>query len=170
MNKLELLQKIKALADFGVSGEKENAQKLLDKLMRKYKIKEEEISEETINIYPIKWRGFKGRQLAVQVFFSIIEDLETRKFYTFKNRQAGEIHCTPAEFLEWQAKFKFYQYHLNKDLDVFYGAFVHRNKIFGKCTKADDSYKLTAEDIQMLSLADRLQKHNYALQIEHKQI
>lgn len=40
-NKTEVLQKLKALAERGVGGEKANAQALLDKLMAKYDIKEE---------------------------------------------------------------------------------------------------------------------------------
>lgn len=47
MNKQELIKKMKALADSGVGGDKNNVQKSLKELMLKYNIKEEitEVSE-----------------------------------------------------------------------------------------------------------------------------
>lgn len=168
MDKLELLQKIKALAEMGVNGEAKNTQIILEKLMKKYGINDAEIEEDKINIYPIKWRGFKSKALAIQVFFSIIEDDKTRYFFSYKNRQSGELHCTSAEFLEWQAKYQFYQHHLNNDLEIFYTAFIQRNKIFGKLTQCEESYKLTESDLQALLIAESLNKHDYTLQIEQK--
>ena len=46
MEKIEIIQKLKALSDRGVAGEKENATKLLKKLMKKYRITEEDLQEE----------------------------------------------------------------------------------------------------------------------------
>lgn len=66
MNKKELLKKIKALADSGVGGEKENAQKILAGLMKQYDISEEELSEENIKEFEIKIpKVFKAHELAV---------------------------------------------------------------------------------------------------------
>ena len=48
LEKTELLKKLKALSDRGVSGEKENATELLKKLMKKYGISEEEIQEDEV--------------------------------------------------------------------------------------------------------------------------
>ncbi len=68
MNKEELIKKIKALADRGVGGEKENAQKLLKELMQKYNINEEEISEDIIKEFDIKMpKVYKAADLANQV-------------------------------------------------------------------------------------------------------
>ena len=45
MDKAALLKKIKALAERGVGGERENAEALLARLMEKYDVSEEELSE-----------------------------------------------------------------------------------------------------------------------------
>lgn len=50
----ELLKKIKALAERGYGGEKENAEKLLKKLMKEYNIKEEDLDEDVIKDFPFK--------------------------------------------------------------------------------------------------------------------
>ena len=47
MDKTALLKKIRALAEHGVGGEAENAEKLLARMMKKYGISEEELDEET---------------------------------------------------------------------------------------------------------------------------
>ena len=73
MNKEDLIKKIKALADRGIGGEKENAQKLLKELMQKYNINEEEISEDVIKEFDIKMpKVYKAADLANQVLYSIV--------------------------------------------------------------------------------------------------
>ena len=54
MDKLELLQKIKALAEKGQGGEKINAQKILAQLMEKYNISETELSDEVLKEFDIQ--------------------------------------------------------------------------------------------------------------------
>ena len=46
--KIEMIKKVKALANRGVGGEKEDAAKLLEKLMKKYGIEEADISEDIV--------------------------------------------------------------------------------------------------------------------------
>lgn len=46
MDKTALLKKVRALAEHGVGGEAENAEKLLARMMKKYGISEEELDEE----------------------------------------------------------------------------------------------------------------------------
>lgn len=47
--RLELLKKLKALADNGVGGERENAQAMLDKLLAKYDISAETLSDDEVS-------------------------------------------------------------------------------------------------------------------------
>lgn len=51
MDKTALLKKVRALAEHGVGGEAENAEKLLARMMKKYGISEEELDEETRVLY-----------------------------------------------------------------------------------------------------------------------
>lgn len=171
--KTELLKKIKTLADNGIGGEKENAQKILDELMLKYNIKEEDIEEETIKEFDIKTPHFYcGDRLAVQVFYSIVGHIDERKgFYSYKwqGKKKRYLKCTSAEFLEYEAKLEFYSYYFKKELKMFYSAFIEANKIFPpreKCNDNNDDYELTEEDYKMLELSRKLEKHDYLLQIE----
>lgn len=170
MDKQELIKKIKALADGGVGGEKENAQKLLAELMLKYNITEEEIAEETVKDFDfIKPKFFMAGELMVQVLYSVIgKEMRKNKGIYCWNRK-HYIRCTTAEFLEFEAKFNFYMFHFKKEAKRFYSAFVQANKIFPPVEKTEErnkDYKLSKEDVAMLMLAENLEKHDYRLQIE----
>lgn len=58
MDKTALLKKVRALAEHGVGGEAENAEKLLARMMKKYGISEEELDEET-RVRPRKNRCYQ---------------------------------------------------------------------------------------------------------------
>lgn len=174
INKEELLKKIKALAENGVGGEKENAQKLLNELMEKYNIKEEELEEDIIKDFEFSMsRFYKAVPLASQVIYSIVgKDVENGKgLYSYKHRgkKIYSVKCTSAEFLEFEAKLKFYMYHFKIEAERFYSAFVQANGIFpppDKVKEEKQKFFLTDEDLKMLELAERLETHEYRLQIE----
>ena len=56
--KIEILNKLKALADHGIGGEKENAQVFLERLMKKYNVTEEKPDPER------RKREFMAAQMA----------------------------------------------------------------------------------------------------------
>ena len=171
MNKEELLKKIKALAESGIGGEKENAKRILKDLMLKFNIKEDEIEEESIKEFDIKMpRFFNAANLAAQIIYSIIgKEVDSGKgLYIFKKKSKYSIKATTSEFLEFEAKFKFYFYYFKKEINRFYDAFIQRNEIFPPAEKSREvtCREPTEEDYKMLALASKLEKHNYLKQIE----
>lgn len=167
MSKEELIKKIKALADRGVGGEKENAQKLLKSLMLKYNISEEELDEEVIKEFYITVPKFyRSMDLIYQVLYSVVG--ENCRNMLWRRGRKRFLKCTTAEFLEFEAKFKFYFYHYKKEIDRYYSAFIQANEIFPSLEKANRSSKseLTEEDKKMLKLASSLEKHDYRLQLD----
>ena len=169
MNKEELVRKIKSLADGGVAGEQQNAQELLDKLMKKYNISEEDLQEEKIQFFKIKVPNiFKAESLANQILYSIVGEDNGKGLYGRK--RLYYVKCTYAEFLEFEAKYKFYLYHYKKELAIFYSAFIQANNIFYTGPGAKVDTNLTEEDLQMLKMAKGLDKHDYNLQLTAKQV
>lgn len=172
MNKEELIRKIKALAERGEGGEKENAQRLLVDLMAKYDIKEEDISKDSIKEFDFKVPKFyKAGDLVNQVLYSVIgKELGIDKgVYKWRGTKSFFIRCTTAEFLEFEAKFKFYSHYFKKEIDRFYSAFIQANNIFppdNKKRENNQNYELSEEDIAMLKLSRNLETHKYNLQIE----
>ena len=173
-NKEELLKKIKALAESGIGGEKDNAQRLLRELMQKYNIKEEEIEEDAIKQFKITVpRFYKAQALIIQVLYSVIgKEIEGCEKGLFISKRKGKkyfIKCTSAEFLEFEAKLKFYMYHFKTEIKRFFSAFIQANEIFpppNKCGEQSGKTSLTEEDLKILTLAEKLEKHEYRKQIE----
>lgn len=59
--KMELLKKLKALAERGVGGEKEGAQKKMEQLMKKYGIEDIDLLEEKVEDYDFRYHDEIGK-------------------------------------------------------------------------------------------------------------
>ena len=166
--KKELLEKLKALSERGVGGERENAQALLTRLMNEHGLTEEDLDEDIVKEFDIvPPKIINGVRLLSQVVYSVVYDVKenNKGLYSWKGKKkAYFVRCTSEEFLEIQAKLGFYLYHYENELEIFYSAFIQRNELFPK--DSFDSSPLTEKDIQALKLAKSLDKHDYVLQIE----
>lgn len=174
MDKLELLQKIKALAEKGSGGEKINAQKMLADLMKKYNIKEEELSDEVLKDFDIRAYNKWEEKLLYQVCYSVYGNISDKKmvlFYTYKKGKFC-VRCTASEFLEIEAKFHFYKNIFKKQQEIFYDAFICANDIYPPEHLVNrDKHKhkdLTEDDLAALKMAATIDKSEFRQQIEYK--
>lgn len=71
MDKTALLKKVRALAEHGVGGEAENAEKLLARMMKKYGISEEELDEETRVRHDFTYHGGEEKKILKQVVYKV---------------------------------------------------------------------------------------------------
>ena len=71
MDKTALLKKIRALAERGVGGEAENAEKLLARMMKKYGISEAELDEETRVRHDFTYHGGEEKKILRQVVYKV---------------------------------------------------------------------------------------------------
>ena len=71
MDKTALLKKIRALAEHGVGGEAENAEKLLARMMKKYGISEAELDEETRVRHDFTYHGIEEKKILRQVVYKV---------------------------------------------------------------------------------------------------
>lgn len=69
---LEKIKRIKALAENGVGGERESAQAMLKKLMRKHEISEEELITDNLEEVWFRYKDENERKLLVQIFYMVI--------------------------------------------------------------------------------------------------
>lgn len=174
-DKTELLKKIKKLAENGINGEKDNAQKILENIMKKYNITDEDLSEDLIKEFDICVNRNKifEEELFHQICYSVFGNIDECKqvYYYTHNKTKSSVTCTNAEFIEIEAKFDHYKRVLKKQLQLFYSAFVQAEEIFppDNLVKEKISRDLTEEDMKVLSLAEKLDKHSYIKQIENKE-
>lgn len=162
---LQKLSKIKLLSEQGVDGEREAAMRLLNKLMEKYGIDENEI--QTADNPEFRWFKYKSRdplshRLLSQIIYSVLGP--GRYVYSHKTRSILGCECNKSQAVEIEAKYHFYYAALIEDLKLFFEAFVHKNDIF---PPADDEVQEKAhsdnhEDIiDLLSMMQALDKHEF---------
>ena len=105
---LQRLERVKALAERGVGGEKENAEALLNRLMAKYGISEEDIEDTAERDYFIRYHNFWERKLIVQIAY----------------KHLGSGHCCGTVGTQSGRP------HKEEELAIFYSAFISKNDIF----------------------------------------
>ncbi len=130
---LKRLERIKALADRGVGGEKENAEALLQRLMQKYNITEEDIEKKVERIYWIRYKTDLERKLIYQIAYKHCGSGHACRgvgTYSGRSKKLIGVTCTPSIYIEVEADFEFYREALKEDLDIFMQAFIHKNDIF----------------------------------------
>lgn len=126
---LELVKKIKALADRGVGGEKENAQATLARLMEKYNLSETDIENEKKIRCEFRYKN----EIEERLIWQIIGSVTLSKGYsapTDTRRKVFWKNLTASEKIEIELKWSIYKKLWSEELEVFYHAFVVQNNIF----------------------------------------
>ena len=92
MDKTALLKKVRALAEHGVGGEAENAEKLLARMMKKYGISEEELDEETRVRHDFTYHGGEEKKILKQVVYKVTGGYTYELVYTASGRKVKAIY------------------------------------------------------------------------------
>ena len=168
-NKEKLLKKIKTLSERGVGGEKESAEKLLLQLMEKYKITEDEISEDSVEFEWFRYKDNIQKRLLNQVIYMILGNVDTYKRTGGRHKLVG-AYCTAAQKFEIEMNFEFFRNAMEKELETFYTAFCHKNRLFPteeiamEKTSEDEISNLDALKIGMMM--EGMERHTIKKMIE----
>ena len=131
MDKTALLKKIRALAEHGVGGEAENAEKLLARMMKKYGISEAELDEETRVRHDFTYHGGEEKKILKQVVYKVTGGYTYELVYTASGRKVRTqlgADCTPAEKVEIEYLFDFYKRLWEKEKDAFLAAYIQKHR------------------------------------------
>lgn len=144
MNKLEIIQKLKALSDRGINGEKENATKLLEKLMKKYGITEEELEQSQTKTVWVTLRNIAEKRICSQILYAYFDDADLWQRRGDRTKYWTEL--TPAQEIEFKYILSTYIDSFYKEQDIFIHAFIQKNRIFPKDTKVVNMSELSPEE------------------------
>ena len=75
----DTMKKLLELSKRGIDGEKENAEKLLTKMMKKYHISKEDLEKEDIKEFKIVYKDSFDEKLCCQVYYKVTKNLSYRK-------------------------------------------------------------------------------------------
>lgn len=163
------LRSLKTLADRGMPGEKENARILLERVMKKYGITEQEIDDQAKEYHTISYTSIWERKLAHQIAHMVTGGYEV---YTssVKNDRNVYVLCTKAEFVEIKSNYEFYKRALKKDMEIFYSAFVQRNELFPENGEIKDPDDMPPEErertLRMLMMSQAMERHKKLKELE----
>lgn len=150
--KLDLLKKLRELAERGVGGEKEGAQKTLERLMKKYNIQEADLSEDVEEDHDFRYRNEYEKLLLRQLFYKIVPEYK-KKAYTYRcgrgSRTTLGVSCTKAQALQIQIEYDFYRALWKEEVDFFMDAFIQKHRIFREPTEGGgtDEGKMSKEEL-----------------------
>lgn len=170
MNKEELLKKLKALSEDerGNENERKRAEERLNKLLIKYNIDPESINTEKLVRRDLYYKDEMESKLLHQVIYKICGD---RQIYR-QMRKRNWIWCdmTDAEFIQFEMEYPAYKAAWHKELDIFYLAFVQKNRIFPPETLVPPKENADEAVPSKYSRADRIRAAMMAEGIEFTKI
>ena len=168
--KLELLKKLQALAqdDRGNEHERNVAEKQLSILMKKYNITDEDIEEEKPKERQIWYRHHWEYLLIHQLVYAFFDDRPTK--IRIGGRMVGErgflyVDFTDAEWLEFNYMYDIYKTSLNKEMELFYTAFISKNHIYPAKPKESNS-----EHVNPMTMEEQMKVAMFAESISKSHI
>lgn len=150
--KTEILLKLKELSKRGINGEKENATQLLEKLMKKYRITEEELNAEEIEDVYINLKNDIEVRLASQILYAFFDNKNLYKL----NKTKYYTELTKAQEIEFKYIFSVYLEDFKRQELIFYRAFINKNDIFPKSVTVEtvEAKNLSSEEMKERALAE----------------
>lgn len=153
-----ILDKLKALAEQGVGGEKINAEKILRKILQKQGKSFEEFiankEKEETKIYSLRYKTQYEKKLLLQVLHYVLNLHEIR---TVIYNSTIHIRLTEYQYIEVSTIYTILKAELKKELDITLEAFIVKNRIFSQSVSKNDS-PLTAKDLKIIERAGTITK------------
>lgn len=159
---IELAKKIKALAEQGIDGEKDNAEKLLQSLMKKHNISIEDLEDEKNEGFYFQIPPYK-HELEYRILNQLTGIFKLKLYGRFPPKVMREyglkgnymIECSKLVYLEINAKYEFYIARMEKRIDEFFYAFCITNNLLvdpGKQIQLSDEDKQQYFNARKLSM------------------
>lgn len=127
-----ILRKLLELARRGEAGERENADKLLDRLCAKHGVNRADLERADLPLRRVRYR-FRDeheRSLAVQVASMVLDKNAVTTLTTGRARTWQEIDLPVAQAVEFEAMFTAYQSAWREEQHALLYAFITKNRIF----------------------------------------
>lgn len=167
---MQRIKKLQALAERGVGGEKDTAEKMLQRMIEKSGIQSlDELQSEEYEYTLFSYNGKHERKLLAQCIYKVMTAAWDRKCYRSKGtRQKLGIYCTKAQKLEIEMEFAFYRNVFYEELDIFMSAFINAQGIFPPDVPEESYDELNERDIKVAHMAGGIDKRTRAVMIEER--
>ncbi|KII38381.1 DUF2786 domain-containing protein [Pseudomonas fluorescens] len=162
------LRKLLALAERGEGGEKDNAQRMLDKLLARHSLTIDDLIDERREIRWFPAGNKFDRPLAAQILAKICNTIEIATYTSNKRKKQIGVQVTPAEAIEFELHYDTLRKALAASLDDAFSAFVQANKLFPCDRSANFDPTVTDRDLRVLAMASAISATQINPRLEHK--
>ncbi len=165
---MQRIKKLQALAERGVGGEKDTAEKMLRRMLKKNGIQSlDELESEKYEYVLFPYNGMYEMKLLKQCIYKVRTAAGDRTYYRTKGkRQKLGIYCTKAQKIEIQMEFEFYRKVFYEELDDFIVAFINAQKIFPPDAPVETPDNFSERDMKILHLAGGIDKRTRMAMID----
>lgn len=162
------LRKLQALAERGVGGEKDNAQRMLEKLLTRHGLTLDSLAEERREVRWFKYATTMERNLAAQIAYKVIGPSFDQSCYRNKGRRSQiGFELTPSEAVEFDLHYEVLRTALAEHMEIAFSAFIQVNRVFAPGD--GDGGTLTERDMAMLQMASGMKPTEIRQRLEHQQ-
>lgn len=167
---IQRIKKLQALAERGVGGEKETAEKMLQKMFEKNGINSlDELESEEYEYTLFSYNGKHEIKLLRQCIYKVLTAAGDRSIYRTKGtRQKIGIYCTKAQKIEIELEFEFYRNVFYEELGTFMDAFIQAQQIFPPDAPHGRLDKMNERDMKMALMAQGIDKRTRTAMIEER--
>jgi hypothetical protein len=151
----ELMRKIHQLAEKGVGGEAENAQKKLATLLTRYGMTIDDITAEEMKTYPFRYTGKRDSTLLRQCAAKVMG--KWRGEYSFRRGQSKQktremigFDLTATEHADLTEMLAYYREAYEKECDAMLAAFIQHHELFPDTTANPDKEGISLEEMKAL--------------------
>lgn len=170
------IEKLQALAERGVGGEKITAQKKLGELLEKNGIASlEELQEDKEEYFLFSYNGKAKEKLLRQCMYKVIgfERWRDCPIYRSKGtRQKIGIYCTLAEKIEIELEYEFYSNIFDSEIMDFMAAFISAQNIYPSDAPDANLKDYTPEELKrikkQIAYSQGIEKRTRSAMIEQK--
>lgn len=147
------LRKLLALSQRGEGGEKDNAQRMLEKLLARHGLTIDDLVDDRREIRWFPISTSYDRKLAAQIMSKIC-DSESPGLYVSKGRlKKIGVEVTPSEAVEFELHYDTLRKALSAHFDDAFSAFVQVNQLFPSTLPEDQLPALNDRDMRVMSMA-----------------
>ena len=142
------LKKIQQLAERGEAGEKDNANRLLKELLKKYRLTIEDLFEDEKKHYTIKYRHRWEKTLLFQIYAKVLNKT-TINYMKEKYHSRVTFELTPSEYAEIKLLFDIYRKTFKEEIGVLVDAFISKHEIWSGFS-SNDNEKIDYERLRKI--------------------
>lgn len=141
-----LLKKLQNLAERGVGGEKETAERKLKKLLAENDMTESDLDDDKVSYYLFSYKSNHFKKILYQCIYKVTGSADFYKSAGTRNKIG--TYCTASQKIEIELDFEFYRNLFEEEIDCLQEAFIQKQKLF------PDNGKVESSDLTNLSEAE----------------